>query len=149
MLSVLQLPCPGNDTWEYKVFVSNSAEIVDMLANVRLAGRVADKLSAAGIIGKSVTELAHNYGIGITETSRVRHIITVLKDMIQLNPRRYHEFRDILLSLGADTETALHYMPKTGKVICDQLVCVFVERIILRKYFNTAGTCIHHRSNNT
>ena len=117
MCSVIQLPGPGKNSWEYRVFTENSSEIVDKLATVRLAGRVADKLSAAGIIGKSVTELAHNYGPGITETSRVRDIITVLKDKIQLDARRYHDFRKVLLSLDADADTALHYMPEKGGVI--------------------------------
>ena len=117
MCSVFQLPGPGKNSWEYRVFTENSSEIVDKLATVRLAGRVADKLSAAGIIGQSVTELAHNYGPGITETSRVRDIITALKDKIQLDARRYHDIRTVLLSLGADADTALHYMPEKGKVI--------------------------------
>ena len=113
----MQLPGPGKDTWECRIFTENSPEIIDKLANVMLAGRIADKLSAAGVIGKSVTELAHNYGPCITETSRVRDIITALKDKIQLDARMYHAFRDILLSLGPDTETALYYMPEKGKVI--------------------------------
>ena len=98
------------------MFSGNSAEIVDKLANVRLADRVASKLSAAGIIGESVTEHVYNYGPGITERSRLQHIITALKDKIQLDARRYHEFRNVLLSLGPDTEAAIHYMPETGKV---------------------------------
>ena len=120
---MLQLPGPGKDTWEYKIFIENSPEIVDKLAHVKLAARVADKLSAASIIGKSVAELAYNYGPGITETSRVRDIITALKDTIQLDTRRYHNFRDILLSLGADAETALYYMPEKGEVIIDESLC--------------------------
>ena len=87
-----------------------------------LAARVASKLSAAGIIGESVTEHVHNYGPGITERSRLQHIITALKDKIQLDARRYHDFRDILVSLGADADTALPYMPKTGKAIFGELL---------------------------
>ena len=113
----MQLPGPVKDTWEYKIFEKNCAEICDKLATVRLAGSVADKLNAVGIIGKSVTELAHNYGPGITETSRAREIIMALKDKIQLDAQNYHNFREVLLSLGADTETALHYMPEKGKAI--------------------------------
>ena len=82
-----------------------------------LAARVASKLSAAGILGESVTEHVDNYGPGVTERSRLQHIITALKDKIQLDARRYHDFREILVSLGADTETALPYMPKEGIVI--------------------------------
>ena len=113
----MQLPGPGKDTWEYRVFRENSPEIVDKLATVKLAYRVANKLSAAGIVGKYVTELAQNYGPGITETTRVGHIITALQDKIQLDARRYHNFRKVLLSLGADADTALHYMPEKGKML--------------------------------
>ena len=104
------------------MFTENLFEIVDKLATIRLAGRVADKLSAAGIIGKSVFEFAHNYDPGITETSRVRDIVTALKDKIQLDARRYHDFRKILASLGADADTALCYMPEKGNAIFGNLI---------------------------
>ena len=87
-----------------------------------LAARVASKLSAAGIIGESVTEHVHNYGPGITERSRLQHIITALKDMIKLDARRYHDFRDILVSLGIDADKALHYLPEKGKAIIGELL---------------------------
>ena len=86
-----------------------------MLAGVNLAGRIADKLSAASIIGKSVTEDAQSYGPGVNETRRVRCIITAIKDKIKLDAQRYHDFREILVSIGPDAETALHYMPEKGK----------------------------------
>ena len=84
---------------------------------MKLAGRLADELNAAGILGQSVTEQAINFGPNVTETSRVRPIITALKDKIEHNAQIYHDFRGILQSLGADADTALHYMPKEGKLI--------------------------------
>ena len=82
-----------------------------------LAAKVAGKLNAAGIIGDAVTAHVYSHGPGITETSRLQHIITALKDKIQLDAQRYHDFRQILVSLGADADTALHYMPEKGKAI--------------------------------
>ena len=106
----------ASTTWEYKIFAKNSAEIIDTLANVKLAGRIADKLSAARIIGPSIRHDAINYGPGVTEVHRIRPIIIALEDKIQQNAQTYHQFRGILLSLGADAETALFYMPKKGKL---------------------------------
>ena len=113
----MQVPDPGKETWECKVFRKNSAEIIDKLAHVKLARRVADKLNAARIIGENITELAYNAGPGVVESDRVRPMIDALKDQIQQNPGKYHEFRSILLSFGADAETALYYMPEKGKLI--------------------------------
>ena len=102
-------------TWEYKVFAKNSADIIDKLVNVKLAGRLADKLSAARMIGPTTTQRAYISGPDVTEAHRIRPIIIALKDKIQQNAQKYHQFRDILLSLGADTETALYCMPERGK----------------------------------
>ena len=106
----------ASTTWEYKVFAKNSAEIIDTLANVNLAGRIADKLSAAHIIGQSIRHDATTYGPGVTEVHRIRPIIIALEDKIRQNAQTYHQFRGILLSLGADAETALYYMPEEGKL---------------------------------
>ena len=118
-------PTDAGNTWEYKVFTQNSAEIIDKLAHVKLARRVADKLNADRIIGENVTDLAYNTGPGVVESDRVRPMIDALKDQIQLNHRRYHEFRDILLSLGPDAETALHFIPGKGKLIAAQITYEF------------------------
>ena len=112
--AALQLPGPGKDTWEYIVFTKSSAEVMEKLANVPLAGRIADKLSAAGTIGEYVKQLAHIHAPGVTEVDRVRPIIAALKDKIQQDVQIYHHFRGILLSLGADADTALYYLPEKG-----------------------------------
>ena len=112
----MQVPDTGKDTWEYKVFLKNSAEIIAKLATAQLAGSLADKLRAASIIGDRITKHAHNFGPGVLDDDRVRPMIDALKDQIQQNPGKYHEFRSILLSFGADAETALYYMPEKGKL---------------------------------
>ena len=87
---------------------------MEKLANVPLAGRIADKLSAAGTIGEYVKRLAHIHAPGVTEVDRVRPIIAALKDKIQQDVQIYHHFRGVLLSLGADADTALYYLPEKG-----------------------------------
>ena len=107
----------GKDTWEYKAFTISSAEVMEKLSRVPLAGRIADKLSAAGTIGEYVKQLAYIHAPGVTEVDRIRPIIATLKDKIQQDVQIYHHFRGILLSLGADADTALHYLPEEGKVV--------------------------------
>ena len=130
LLSALQLPSPGKDTWEYKTFKKHSADIIEKLATVKLAGTLADKLSAAGILGQSVTEQAGIYGPDVTETCRVRPIIAALKDKIEQNSQIYHDFRGILQSLGADADTALHCMPGKGKMVLAHWHSVICELLL-------------------
>ena len=128
------------DTWEYKVFTKSSAEVMEKLANVPLAGRIADKLSAAGTIGEYVKRLAHIHAPGVTEVDRVRPIIAALKDKIQQDVQIYHHFRGILLSLGADADTTLYYLPEKGidgthfqlqimEVFSTAAVCILISQI--------------------
>ena len=97
------------------MFSKKSAEIMESLANVPLAARIADKLYADHIIGNDVKQRAHIYA-GFTEIDRVRPIITALMDKIRQNAQLYHSFRGILVSFEPDTETALYYMPENGKI---------------------------------
>ena len=100
------------------MFTKNSAEIMEKLANVSLAARIADKLYADGIIGNDVKQRAYIHAPDVTEIDRVRPIITALKDKIWQNVQIYHRFRDILeSSFPSDAETALYYMPEKGKLI--------------------------------
>ena len=73
------------------------------------------------MIGQTTTRRAYVAGPDVTEAHRIRPIIIALKDKIQQNAQKYHQFRDILLSLGADAETALYYMPERGKLLDMQL----------------------------
>ena len=114
MPSELQLPSEEEDTWEYKTFTHNSANIVEKLSSVPLAAVIADKLLAAGIIGHTVREHAHIHAVGVIEMDRLRPMFTALEGKIKQNVQYYHNFRGILLSLGADADTALHYMPEKG-----------------------------------
>ena len=115
LLSLQATEAEKATTWQYRVFAENSAEIIDKLANVNLAGRIADKLSAARIVGQSVCRGATTYGPGVTEVERIRPIVTALKDKIQQNAQAYHQFRGVLVSLGPDAETSLYYMPEKGR----------------------------------
>ena len=118
IVSELQLTSPEESTWEYKAFTKNSAEIMEKLANVLLAARIADKLYADGIIGNDVKQRAHIHAPDVTEIDRVRPIITALKDKIWQNVQIYHRFRGILeSSFPSDAETALSYIPEEGKMI--------------------------------
>ena len=121
----------GKDSWQYRLFTKSSAEVMEKLANVPLAGRIADKLSAAGIIGEYVNQLAHIHAPGVTEVDRARPIIAALKDKIQHDVQIYHSFRGILLSFGADSDTALHYLPEKGKIW-------FLACIILAYYYSSS-----------
>ncbi len=82
-----------------------------------VAAKIASKLNAAGIIGDSITKHVYNYGPWITERFRLQHIIAALKDKIHLDAQKYYYFRDVILSLGADADTALPFLPENDKSI--------------------------------
>ena len=129
--SELQLSSPEDGTWEYKVFYKNSAEIMEKLANVPLAARIADKLYAGGIIGNDVKQRACIHAPDVTEIDRVRPIITALKDKIWQNVQIYHRFRDILeSSFPSDAETALYYMPEKGKLIWSSVQFLHDNKVV-------------------
>ena len=128
----------------------HSADIIEKLANVNLAGTMADKLSAAGILGQSVTQHAYIHAPNVTEAGRVRPIIAALKDKIEQNAQIYHDFRGILQLLGSDADTALHYMPGKGKIIltCWHQYLVICE-LLLYIYSYPRFTTQYHGSCDT
>ena len=56
---------------------------------------------------------ATNRGPGITEFSRMKHLITAVQISTRATPQRYHDFIKVLQSDGvrADAEAALKLLP--------------------------------------
>ena len=117
--SALAAPDSQTVNWQYETLSRNSAQIIQALANNRLAERLADLLKARGVIGDAVYANATNYGPNVTEYSRVKHLITAVQTSTRAMPQRYHDFIEVLQSdsIRPDAEAALVYLP-TSKCIC-------------------------------
>ena len=115
----VKLTGSGSSTWQYKILNQHSHKIIEKLADFKLARTLADKLAARGIIGKSIRDEADVSGPGVTESMRVRPIITAMQSKVETDAQVYYKFLEILQSdnIAADAEAALHYLPDSGIIV--------------------------------
>ena len=102
------------DNWQYQELSSKSADVAMALAANKLSGILASYLKARGIIGQPVFEQATNYALGVTEYTRVEHLVTAVLTKTKYNPQCYHDFIQILKldCICPDTEAACTLLPK-------------------------------------
>ena len=108
---------PGKDTWQYKTLFRNQAELADQLADTPgIAIRLSNHLLSQNVIGKAVRDAADIRGPHVTEIMRVQPILTAMLAKIDLNPRKYDEFRAAMLSpnVGVDPDVVNAFVPETG-----------------------------------
>ena len=104
----------GKETWEYKKLFANQAELADHLADTPgIAVRLSNELLAKNVIGKAVRDSADIRGPHVTEIMRVQPILTAMLAKIDLNSKRYHEFRAALLApnVGVDSDVVEAFVP--------------------------------------
>ena len=99
--------------WQYQELSRKSADVATALAANKLAGILAGHLKARGIIGQPVFEQATNYAVGVTEYTRVEHLVTAVLTKTKYNPQCYHDFIQVLELDGIrpDTEAACSLLP--------------------------------------
>ena len=110
----------GKDTWEYKTFYENQTSLADHLADTPgVAFRLSNELYTRKIIEKAVRNEAHISPSLVTEIVRVQKILTVMMELIEINPMRYHEFRAAMLMVhvGVDSDVVDKFVPEKGMVI--------------------------------
>ena len=113
----------GKDTWEYKTLFVNQALLADQLGDTPgIAFRLSYELFTHNIIPKTVKEEANISGAHVTEIMRVQPILTAMLAKIDINPKRYNEFRAAMLApnVGVDPELVNKFVPEKGKMILQQ-----------------------------
>ena len=113
----------GKDTLEYKTLFANQARLADQLADTPgVAVRLSLELFARRIITKAVQDTVAIRGAQVTEIMRVQPLLTAILAKIDLNPKRYHEFRDTMLApnVGVDSDVVDILVPETGMMIMQQ-----------------------------
>ena len=104
----------GKDTRQYKTLFANQADLADKLGDLHgVALRLANKLFAMEVIGKSVRDAADIHGPHVTEFMRVNPIMKAMLGSIELNSDRYQQFRDVLLApaVGVHLDIVNRYVP--------------------------------------
>ena len=104
----------GKQSPQYKTLFDNSDKVISALADNNLANKLANTMKARKLIGRAVFEEATNAGPRVTESMRVRALITALLSKIELKTERYGQFLDILESddFEADAEAATALLPR-------------------------------------
>ena len=104
----------GKDTWEYETLFANHVELARQLSNTpEDVVRLLNCLYARRIIGMAEANFRDRH---VDENTHVLLLLTSMLAKIDLNPRRYHEFRDAMLSttVGVDLEA---FVPRKGMMI--------------------------------
>ena len=110
----------GKDTWEYETFFENQDELADQLADTPgITVSLSNELYARQMIEMVVRDEANTHGPGITEIMRVKPILAAVLKKIEINPKRYDEFRATMLSpnVGVDSDVVDRFVPEKGVVI--------------------------------
>ena len=98
----------GKDTWEYKIFHDNHIDLLYALSDHSgIATRLSRKLYKEKIISRAVRDATEIRGPHVTETMRVKAIIFAILAKIELNSKRYQEFRHILLTSNVGVDQAI------------------------------------------
>ncbi len=122
----------GRDTWEYKTLFKNQAELAAMMAKINgVALKIADELVARDVIGSALRETVDIRGPHVTETMRAQPLITAMLSKIEINRKRYHDFRAAMLkpTVGMEKDIVNLYVPKEEKGKCIySYVTVYADR---------------------
>ena len=123
----------GKDTLEYRTLFENQAKLADRLADSPgTVVRLSMELFARRIIPKPVRDSVDIRGPQVTEIMRVQPLLNAMLSKIDLNPKRYYEFRSIMLedSVGVDADVVDTFVPDTGMIVARLLTGSYITEVL-------------------